>query len=94
MRKLNIHWNPEDVTFDQVYWFGNINGKLDRNILLFFDIFRYHIWCNKRMHVFPDLCRLVDGICSTLATIFTVKPLIKSNFRKSTSLAGVLQAIG
>jgi hypothetical protein len=44
---LKITLLNENANFDQTYWFGNIDGNLDKNILLVFDVFRYHVWTSK-----------------------------------------------
>jgi hypothetical protein len=94
IRRLGLSWPEGDLCFDQLYWFGNLNGNLEKNVLLTFDILRYHIWCSKLQRVFVTDETLTERVCNTLSTIFALKPLIKSAFRQNNNLANILQATG
>ncbi len=91
---LRITFPVNNFNFDQAFWFGNVCGTLDKNTLLFFDILRYHLWCCKLQRVYPRADVLKERICSTLATIFRIKPSIKNAFRNNLILSNILQATG
>jgi hypothetical protein len=91
---LKITFPVNNFYFDQAFWFGNVCGTLDKNTLLFFDILRYHLWCCKLQRVYPRVDVLKERICSTLATIFRIKPSIKNAFRNNLILSNILQATG
>jgi hypothetical protein len=92
--KMKINITNENAEFDQLYWFGNNNGILDRNTLLVFDIFRYHLWLCKKQRIFPRVPILVDRTCATLEIIFRVKPSIKKSVQNNVILANILQVTG
>jgi glycogen debranching enzyme len=91
---LKITLLNENANFDQTYWFGNIDGTLDKNILLVYDVFRYHVWISKVQRVFPSAQLLVDRIISTFNTIFKIKPAIRKSFSNNNNLSGMLQVMG
>jgi hypothetical protein len=93
-KKFKITFPNNNFCFDQAYWFGNVCGNLDKSVLLFFDLFRYHLWCCKTNKTFPRDDIMADRICGSLLTIFQVKPSIKNAFRNSIILCNVLQATG
>jgi hypothetical protein len=45
--RCKLKWEIHDVNFDNIYWYGNCAGNLDRNVLLFYDIFQYQVWAMK-----------------------------------------------
>jgi hypothetical protein len=92
--KMKINISSETTDFDQLYWFGNNNGLLDRNFLLVFDIFRYHVWLCKKQRIFPRVTMLVDRTCASLETVFRVKPSIKRSIQNNLILANILQVTG
>jgi hypothetical protein len=94
IRKLKIDISHQNLDFNQLYWFGNRNGELDRSSLLFFDILRYHVWCCKLRKTFPSEKILTCHIISSLQTIFRVKPSIRKTFLNNNILSGILQVTG
>jgi hypothetical protein len=97
IHKFNCHfklvWNVHDFNFEKLYWFGDLNGLLDRQSLLLFDIFRYQLWSMRQRKVVNyDL--IVYGTVNTLRTIFLIKPAIRANFLNNNSVANIVQAIG
>jgi hypothetical protein len=80
--KFNTHfkivWDAHDLNFDMLYWFGDLNGLLDRQSLLLYDIFRYQLWSmRQRKLINYDL--IISGTVNTLRTIFAIKPSIRTN---------------
>jgi hypothetical protein len=92
--KMKMNICIENPDFDQLYWFGNNNGLMDRNLLLIFDIFRYHLWLFKKQRTFPHISMLVDRTCSTLETIFKIKASVKKSIQNNVILANILQVTG
>jgi hypothetical protein len=91
--RCNLKWNSDTVNFDSIYWYGDCTGNLDRNILLFYDVFRYQIWSMKlRKIVDPDA--IIYNVFCHLNTIFTAKPSIKNAFQHNNNLSSILQAMG
>ncbi len=93
-KKFKITFPNHNFCFDQAYWLGNGCGNLDKSVLLFCDLFRYHLWCCKTHKIFPRDDIMADRICGSLVTIFQVKPTIKNAFRNNLILCNVLQATG
>jgi hypothetical protein len=91
---LKITQLNENANFDQTYWFGNIDGTLDKNILLVYDVFRYHVWTCKSQRIFPSAPMLAGRILSTFQTIFKIKPSIRKSFSNNNNLFGMLQVTG
>jgi hypothetical protein len=91
---LRINLRNENANFDQTYWFGNIDGTLDKNILLVYDVFRFHVWTSKSQRIFPTATMLVERIVSTFRTIFKIKPSIKKSFSNNNNISGMLQVMG
>ncbi len=50
--RCKLNWDINNCYFDSVYWYGDCAGNLDRNVLLFYDIFRYQIWAMKIRRIF------------------------------------------
>jgi hypothetical protein len=69
-----------EVNSDSIYWFGNCDGNLDRNILLFYDVFRYQIWSMKIRKVFDNYL-LLENVFNHIRTIFKVKTSIKNSLK-------------
>ncbi len=93
-RKFKITFPNNNFCFNQAYWLGDVCGNLDKNVLLFFDLFRYHLWCFKVHKIFPRDDIIADRICGSLVTIFQIKPTIKNAFRNNLILCNVLQVTG
>jgi hypothetical protein len=91
--RCKLNWDISDSNFDSIYWYGDCAGNLDRNVLLFYDIFRYQIWAMKIRKTI-DTNLLIDNVLSHLKSIFTCKPSIKTAFLKNNRLSNILQAMG
>jgi hypothetical protein len=91
--RCKIKWDSPDVDFNGIYWYGNCAGTLDRNILLFYDIFRYQVWLMK-LRKTVDPSSIIDNVLNHLNTIFIVKPSIKLSFMRNNNLSSILQAMG
>jgi hypothetical protein len=90
--RCKIKWDSPDVDFNSIYWYGNCMGTLDRNILLFYDVFRYQVWMMKlRKIVEPH--SINNYVFNHLRTIFSVKPSIKLSFMRNNNLSSILQAM-
>jgi hypothetical protein len=89
----NLKWENTDIDFDSLYWYGNHSGNLDRNILLFYDVFRYQIWQMKLKKIIEPKV-LIENVFNQLRTIFSVKPSIKLSFLRNNNLSSILQAMG
>jgi hypothetical protein len=62
--RCKLKWEIHDVNFDNIYWYGNCAGNLDRNVLLFYDIFRYQVWAMKIRRVIDT--NLLIKMCSPI----------------------------
>jgi hypothetical protein len=91
--RCKLKWDNPDVDFNSVYWYGNCMGTLDRNILLFYDIFRYQVWMMKLRKVIEPSA-IIDNVFNHLKIIFNVKPSIKLSFMRNNTLSSILQAMG
>jgi hypothetical protein len=91
---LNITLLNNNAVFDQIYWFGSIDGTVDKNLLLVYDIFRYHVWTSKIQKIFPTPEMLTGRIISTFNTIFRIKPSIRKAISNNNNLSGMLQVTG
>jgi glycogen debranching enzyme len=91
---LNITVLNNNAVFDQIYWFGNIDGTLDKNMLLVYDVFRYHAWTCKIQKIFPSTEMLTERITSTFQVIFRIKPSIRKAILNNNNLSGMLQVTG
>ncbi len=91
--KFNLVWNAPNLDFDQIYWLGDVNGNLDRGILLLYDLFRFQIWAMKQRKILNfDL--LVTNVTDMLRTIFLLKPAIRTTFNNNKTLATIARATG
>jgi hypothetical protein len=91
--RCSLKWENPDIDFNSLYWYGDHSGNLDRNILLFYDVFRYQIWLMKLRKII-DPKALIDNVFSQLRSIFIVKPSIKLSFLRNNNLSSILQAMG
>jgi hypothetical protein len=91
--RCNLKWDTPDVDFNSVYWYGNCMGNLDRNILLFYDVFRYQIWSMKLWKVIEPNA-IIENVFNHLKAIFNVKPSIKISFMRNNNLSSILQVMG
>jgi hypothetical protein len=91
--RCRLKWDINNCHFDSIYWYGDCAGNLDRNVLLFYDIFRYQIWAMKIRRT-VDTNLLNENVLAHLKSIFTVKPSIKTAFIKNNHLSNILQAMG
>jgi hypothetical protein len=91
--RCKLNWDISDSNFDSIYWYGDCAGNLDRNVLLFYDIFRYQLWAMK-IRKTMDTNLLIENVLFHLKSIFTCKPTIKAAFLKNNRLSNILQAMG
>jgi hypothetical protein len=91
--RCNLKWENPEIDFNSLYWYGNHTGNLDRNILLFYDVFRYQIWLMKLRKIIEPKA-IIDNVFNHLSTIFNVKPSIKLSFLRNNNLSSILQAMG
>jgi hypothetical protein len=92
-RMCNLSWTVNNFNFENLYWYGNMGGDLDRNTLLFYDVVRYQIWCMKMKRLI-NLDLLIKNIFDHLNAIFTRKPSVKRSFEKNNNLSKILQVMG
>jgi hypothetical protein len=90
--RCKIKWDNPDVDFNSIYWYGNCMGTLDRNILLFYDVFRYQVWMMKLRKIVEPYS-IIDYVFNNLRTIFSIKPSIKLSFMRNNNLSSILQAM-
>ncbi len=91
--RCKLKWDNPNVDFNSLYWYGNHLGNLDRNVLLFYDVFRYQIWSMKLRKIIEPSA-LIENVFNHLRAIFFVKPSIKLSFARNNNLASILQAMG
>jgi hypothetical protein len=95
--RFNVHfgivWNEPDLDFDRVYWFGDLNGNLERGSLLLYDLFRYQIWLMKLRRIL-NFELLITNVTDMLRTIFAIKPALRTTFIHNKTLATVARATG
>jgi hypothetical protein len=93
-KRFKISWNKDRFNFSDAYWYGNIDGELEKPTLLMYDVFRFHLWNFKLRKQFPRLDPLCDHILDTLSTIFLIKPKVKKMFTYCNSVSNIVQAAG
>ncbi len=81
------------MEFNRLYWFGEINGQLEKQVLLLYDLFRYNLWCMQQRRLI-DIDLIIDNTVCMLRTIFSLKPSIKTAFCNHNRLANILEATG
>jgi hypothetical protein len=91
--RCKLKWDNPEIDFNSIYWYGNHLGNLDRNILLFYDVFRYQIWSMKLRKIIEP-SSLIENVFNHLRAIFNVKPSIKLSFARNNNLSSILQAMG
>jgi hypothetical protein len=89
-RMCNLSWTVNNFNFENLYWYGNFGGDLDRNTLLFYDVVRYQIWCMKIKRLI-NLDLLLRNIFDHLNAIFISRPSVKRGFEKNINLSKILQ---
>jgi hypothetical protein len=72
---FNIVWDTPDMDFNRIYWFGDVNGQLDRGSLLVYDLFRYQLWAMKQRRV-VDFDTVIRNTVGMLRTVFSIRPSI------------------
>ncbi len=92
-KHFKLTWNAVDLNFDKLYWFGDINGQLDKQTLLLYDIFRYQLWSMRQRRI-VDLDLLISGTVNTLRIVFRLSPAIRTQFLNNNSVANIVQATG
>jgi hypothetical protein len=83
-----------DGTFDDAYWYGNINNSICKPVLLIFDIFRYCIWLEKCRKKIPRLNTIVELFTCILAGLLKRRPSMITSFAALPYLSNLLQAMG
>jgi hypothetical protein len=90
---FKLEWSSDNFCFENLYWYGSDGGKLDRQALLVYDVFRYQVWNMKNRRII-NLDYIIDNSINQLRTIFLLKPSIKTSFARNNNLANLLQATG
>jgi len=85
---------PNDPNLKNVFWYGIANGKLDKEMLLIFGIFRYCIWKAKTAKTIPRSLNISESFFNMLQTIFSISFKTRDNFLKNPNCANLLQAMG
>jgi hypothetical protein len=83
-KALGVVWQGENWNFEDLYWFGNVGGVFDGNVLLIYDIFRYLLWTAKLRRIFPK----EQGLISNFSGIYC-KQSFASNHLLKTPFLGV-----
>jgi hypothetical protein len=91
--RFKLAWTDNASDFNKLYWFGELNGQLEKQVLLVYDLFRYSIWCMKQRRAI-DMDLVIDNTVCMLRTVFYLKPSIKTTFRNNNRLANILEATG
>jgi hypothetical protein len=91
--RFKLAWTDNAMNFNRLYWLGELNGQLEKQVLLIYDLFRYNLWCMKQRRII-DMDMVIDNTVCTLRTIFSLKPSIKPAFRNNNRLANILEATG
>jgi hypothetical protein len=71
-----------------------INDKLDKELLLTFELFRYCLWKSKIRKTVPRARTVFNLLTNILSTIFSIKPEIETKFRNNIICSPLLQAMG
>jgi len=87
-----IQGNNPDLK--NIYWYGLVNGTLNKNVGLTFAIFRFVIWKFKIRKRVPRTLETFELVNTILCTICKVKPKIGLSFRNSLMFPNLLQARG
>jgi hypothetical protein len=87
-----IQGNNPDLK--NIYWYGLVDGNLNKNVGLTFAIFRFVIWKFKIRKRVPRTLETFELVNTILCTIGKVKPKIGLSFRNSLMFPNLLQARG
>jgi hypothetical protein len=90
---FKIVWNVDDLHFNNIFWFSNLNNQFERSTLLLDDIFSYQIWCTKVRKII-DIDLITCNTVHILNNIFRIKPSVRQAFQNNNSLTNGLQVMG
>ncbi len=93
MRRYKMNWNLDNSSFKQLFRYGENNGVLEKETILFFDCFRYCLWKLRSNRKAPTLSAIVDSISHVISNIFALKPAIRVAFQRNNNLVEFLGAI-
>jgi hypothetical protein len=94
IRIIRIPVLPNDPNLKNIFWYGIVEGELDKELLLIFEIFCYCIWKAKTAKKIPRVLTVADSFFCILQTIFGISFKIRDNFMKNPKCANLLQAMG
>jgi hypothetical protein len=94
IRIIRIPVLPNDPNLKNIFWYGIVEGELDKELLLIFEIFRYCIWKEKTAKKIPHVLTVTESFFNILNTIFGISFKIRDNFTKNPKCANLLQAMG
>jgi hypothetical protein len=92
--RCRIVWPGENINFNEIYWYGLVNGNLYKPTHLLFDLFCFVIWTNSNKRIVFSTDKVLEVISSILLTIFDIKPGIRRAFLGVPYLANLLRAMG
>ncbi len=72
--RLTVSKQRSDPNVRNAYWNGMINDKLDKELLLTFELFIYCIWKAKIRKTVPRARSVFYLLTNILSTIFSIKP--------------------
>jgi hypothetical protein len=87
-----MNWNLDSASFKQLFWYGENNGVLEKETILFFDCFRYCVWKLRSNKKAPTLSTLIASVSHVISNIFAMKPAIRLAFQRNNNLVEFLGA--
>jgi hypothetical protein len=94
IRISGLRFLSNDPNVRNAYWNGMVNEKLDKELLLTFELFRYCLWKSKIRKTVPRARTVFYLLTNILSTIFSMKPEIETKFRNNIICSPLLQAMG
>jgi hypothetical protein len=94
IRKCRLVWPGDNIVFNNIYWYGNLNETLCSSSHLFFEIFRYVIWMNRNRRITPSIDLVFQEIVSLLKVVTSISPKIREIMASTNNFNFILQAIG
>jgi hypothetical protein len=93
--RLNRGWIQGNYPeLKQAYWYGIVNGKLDRNMSMIFTLFRFCIWKCKIRKKIPRAIEIFNLVSTLLRLITSQRPKIHQSILHNNTFANLLQAPG
>jgi hypothetical protein len=93
--RINRSWIQGNYPeLKNAYWYGIVNGELDKNVGMIFSLFRFCIWKCKIRKKVPTALAVHSLVSTFVRLITTLKPKIYQSILHGNIFANLLQARG